>query len=168
MMDIFVDSKLCEPDRIVLREEATAQDSRYLDARYSMSGSLVISGQDLGRGVMEALQCQEYECRTGSRLSGYGRSLPHWEFGKIFSAHSDGRGSSAPELLRAGLNAAVDALRGLMAEHDKLQRKQTVEAARTLDALGCALMPAHRPVEAEAGHADALQRYAGVLTAERG
>ncbi|MEO8079288.1 MAG: serine/threonine-protein kinase [Caldimonas sp.] len=73
----------------------------------------------------------------------------------------------AEALLRAGRNAAaVDALRALMSEHDKLQPKQTVEAARTLDALGCALAPAHRPVEAEAAHADALQRYAEVLPPE--
>ena len=73
----------------------------------------------------------------------------------------------AEALLRAGQDAAAaDALRRLRAEHDRLQRREVVEAARTLDVLGCTLTRAHRPSEAEAAHADALARYAGALPAD--
>jgi len=77
------------------------------------------------------------------------------------------RRAEAEALLREGKNiAATAALRELLSEHDRLQPGQAVEQARTLDALGCALALADRPVEAEAAHAKALLRYTDVLPAE--
>src|SRR5262245_57335367 len=46
---------------IVLRAERTDGDSRYLGARYSENGDLLIEGQDLGEGVRAIFGYIEYE-----------------------------------------------------------------------------------------------------------
>lgn len=47
--------------RIVLREEKSANDYRYLGATLDDNGDLVIEGQDLGDGVQASFGCREYE-----------------------------------------------------------------------------------------------------------
>ena len=46
---------------VVLREQQTAGDSRFLSAKLNDSGDLVFEGQDMGTGVQEVLGCSEYE-----------------------------------------------------------------------------------------------------------
>ena len=46
---------------VVLREQRTAADSRFLYAKLNDSGDLVFEGQDIGQGVQEVLGCFEYE-----------------------------------------------------------------------------------------------------------
>lgn len=47
--------------RVILRDEQTKGDSRYLSASYSINGDLKIEGQDLGRAVKGVFGCSEYE-----------------------------------------------------------------------------------------------------------
>jgi hypothetical protein len=46
---------------VVLRDERTDGDSRYLCAKYSENGDLLIEGHDLGAGVREFFGYFEYE-----------------------------------------------------------------------------------------------------------
>jgi len=46
---------------VVLRDERTQGDSRFLGASYSDAGDLVIEGQDLGNTVGGILGAREYE-----------------------------------------------------------------------------------------------------------
>lgn len=60
-MSDFLDCKDAEPQRVVLLDERTEGGSRHLSAFYAESGSLLISGQDIGRQVTATLQHAEYE-----------------------------------------------------------------------------------------------------------
>ena len=53
--------KKSEDTKIVLREERTGTDYRYLGAEIKENGDLVIAGQDLGSGVEGAFGASEYE-----------------------------------------------------------------------------------------------------------
>jgi len=46
---------------VVLRDEKTPQDSRFLDAQINDKGDLVFHGQDLGSGVEDIFDFVEYE-----------------------------------------------------------------------------------------------------------
>ncbi|CAD5372866.1 putative Calcium/calmodulin-dependent protein kinase [Rubrivivax sp. A210] len=77
------------------------------------------------------------------------------------------RRGQAEALLRAGRDhAGTVALRGLAADHERARPPQTVESARTLDALGCAAALAGHNDEALRHHAEASARYGGALPAE--
>lgn len=47
--------------KVVLRNEKTANDYRYLSAEIKENGNLVFEGQDLGSGVEGAFSSSEYE-----------------------------------------------------------------------------------------------------------
>lgn len=47
--------------KIILREERTKDDYRYLEAKINKDGDLVFEGQDLGEGVKSYYGCIEYE-----------------------------------------------------------------------------------------------------------
>ena len=53
--------RLFRPKKIVLREERTEADYRFLGAEINDNGDLVFDGQDLGTGVEGAFGCSEYE-----------------------------------------------------------------------------------------------------------
>ncbi len=46
---------------VILREQQSAGDSRFLCAKLNDSGDLVFEGQDMGTGVQKVLGCSEYE-----------------------------------------------------------------------------------------------------------
>ena len=50
-----------EAPMVILRDEKTATDTRFLSARLNEQGDLVIEGQDLGQGVKDIFDCIEYE-----------------------------------------------------------------------------------------------------------
>jgi hypothetical protein len=50
-----------EPKKVVLRDERTKADRRFLTARYKRKGDLVFEGQDIGEGVKAFWGCTEYE-----------------------------------------------------------------------------------------------------------
>ena len=60
-MSNFLDRKEAEPKRVVLLDERTEGNSRHVSGFYAESGSLLISGQDIGRQVEAAFQHVEYE-----------------------------------------------------------------------------------------------------------
>jgi hypothetical protein len=47
--------------KVVLRDEKTKGDSRYLSAEIKDSGNLVFEGHDYGTGVENTFGCSEYE-----------------------------------------------------------------------------------------------------------
>ena len=50
-----------EPKEVVLRDERTETDRRFLTARYKRKGDLVFEGQDIGKGVKDFWGYTEYE-----------------------------------------------------------------------------------------------------------
>lgn len=52
---------MLRPNRVILRDERTEGDLRYLDASYSHTGDLVIEGQDIGNAVESVFGFREYE-----------------------------------------------------------------------------------------------------------
>jgi len=50
-----------EPKEVVLRDERTESDRRFLSARYKRQGDLIFEGQDLGKSVRAFWGCTEYE-----------------------------------------------------------------------------------------------------------
>jgi hypothetical protein len=57
----FHSRKIFEPPNVVLREERSGSDYRYLGASYNKDGDLIIEGQDLGALVEENWGSGEYE-----------------------------------------------------------------------------------------------------------
>jgi hypothetical protein len=49
------------PQSVVLRNERTQTDIRYLNASFNDHGDVVIYGQDIGDGVEDFFGCREYE-----------------------------------------------------------------------------------------------------------
>lgn len=52
---------LFKKKKVILREERSTGDYRFLGAEIKKDGNLVFEGQDLGSGVESAFGCSEYE-----------------------------------------------------------------------------------------------------------
>jgi hypothetical protein len=48
-------------EKVILRNERTTTDSRYLSVSFNPDGDLVIEGQDIGDEVRRCFDCSEYE-----------------------------------------------------------------------------------------------------------
>ena len=55
------DANSDEPQKIILRREQSATNSRYLSAEINADGDLVFEGQDLGKRVEDIFGYSEYE-----------------------------------------------------------------------------------------------------------